>query len=258
MGAPSSVYHAVVCPVLVTDWSLPESVGERMRFFRGTAVPEDKADQVITTVRNQGLARDRGESWKMEYRHPGDLDALFAKPDLSLMHTRPDSVEADPGVCACGEEAGAAYYACQHNRTSENTTPIVMEFEAPDEAVSIDGRDFLYTVFQLGEPGLARAALARAFGDAVLRYADRAWSSKEQSVALCDLACHDSQVIKAHHASRIVLGGRFNTVFRNAFIVRLPVEATSVIRVWSPTECPKLPIPEIMFDSLLVESHRRT
>jgi hypothetical protein len=92
----------------------------------------------------------------MEFRHPGNLDALFNKPDLSLEDTRPDNAEADAGVCACGEEAGAAYYAWQHNRKGENTTPIIMEFEVSDDAVSIDGRDFLYTVLQLGKPELAR------------------------------------------------------------------------------------------------------
>jgi hypothetical protein len=35
------------------------------------------------------------------------------------------------------------YYAWQHNRKGENTTPILIEFEASDDAVSIDGRDFL-------------------------------------------------------------------------------------------------------------------
>lgn len=194
----------------------------------------------------------------MEFRHPGDLDALFAKVNLSLKDTRPDGAQADPGVCACGEETGAAYYAWQHNRKGENTTPIIMEFDVPDDAVSIDGRDFLYTVFQLGEPELARPVLARVFGNCILRYADRAWASKEQSVALCDLARHDPQVIKAHHANAVILGGRYDTVFRNAFIVRLPVGTASIIRVWSPTEPPALPHPEIMFDSLLIESHRRT
>ena len=228
-----------------------------MRLFRGIAVPKDKADQVITTIKNQGLARDRGWTWKMEFRHPGDLDALFAKADLSLKDTRPDGAQSDLGVCACGEETSAAYYAWQHNRTVENTTPIIMEFDMPDDAVSIDGRDFLYTVFQLGQPELAWPVLARVFGNCIQHYAERAWASKEQSIALCDLARHDPQIIKAHHTNAVVLGGRYNTVFRNAFIVRLPVGAASIVRVWSPTERPAFPRPEIMFDSLLVESHRR-
>ena len=214
-----------------------------MRFFRGIAVPEDKADQVVTTIKSQGLARDRGESWKMEFRHPGDLDALFAKPHLSLEDTRPDRAEANPGVCACGEETGAAYYAWQHNRKGENTAPVITEFDVPVDAVSIDGRDFLCAVFQLGDAELARPALAKVFGDGILRYSDRAWAANEQSVALCNLARHDPEVVKARHANAVVLGGRYGVVFRSAFIVRLPVEAASIIRVWSPTERPALPHP---------------
>lgn len=187
----------------------------------------------------------------MEYRHPGSLDALFAKSDLSLKDTRPDGAPADDGICACGEVLGASYYAWQHNRNDENTAPILMEFTVPDDAVRIDGRDFLYTVFQMGDPDRARPVLKRAFGDAVLRYADSAWSSPEQSIPLCDLACHDPEVIEAHHASAVVLGGRYRTVFRSAFIVRLPIAPQSIIRVWSPEEQPALPAPEFMFHDLL-------
>jgi len=227
-----------------------------MRFFRGIAVPEEKVERVVATIESQGLSRDQGEFWRMHFRHPGDLDALFAKPDLALEDTRPNGAEVDSGVCACGEEAGAAYYAWQHNRKGENTTPIIIEFDVPDDAVSIDGRDFLYTVFQLGEPELARPVLEGVFGERILRYADRAWTSKEQSVVLCDLACHDPRVIRAHHANRAVLGGRYDTVFRNAFIVRLPIGASSIIRVQSPTERAALLRPEIMLGNLLVEERR--
>jgi hypothetical protein len=70
-----------------------------------------------------------------------------------------------PGaVCACGEVIETNYYyASQHNREGENTTPTLIEFEASDDAIPIDGRDFLHTVFQLGEPALAPPALVRTF-----------------------------------------------------------------------------------------------
>jgi hypothetical protein len=212
--------------------------------------------EVISTIEGQGLDRDRGEFWKMEYRHPGPLDVLLAKPDLSLRDTRPDGEPAASAICACGEIIGANYYAWRQNLTGESTTPILIEFEASEDAVAIDGRDFLYTVFQLGEPALARPALVRAFGKAVPRYAERAWVSREQSVPLCDLASHDPEVINAHHANSVVIAGRYNTIFCNAFIVRLPVEPSSIVRAWCPTERAALPVPEIRLGCLLVESHR--
>jgi hypothetical protein len=76
------------------------------------------------------------------------------------------------------------------------------------------------------------------------------------SIALCDLARHDPEVIKAHHANTNVLGGRYCTVFRSAFIVKLPPTARSIVRVWSPAGRPALPLPEIMFNSLLIEPYR--
>jgi hypothetical protein len=152
-----------------------------MRFFRGLTVPAANVDQVLSTIRNQGLSL--GNHYSFAYRHPGPLDALFAKPDLSTKDTRPRDQTGDPAVCACGEEIGAAYYAWQHNRSRENDTPIIVEFEADEDTVAIDGRDLLATVFQLGEPELARPALARAFGNAVLIYAERAWGDRQSGYA---------------------------------------------------------------------------
>lgn len=225
-----------------------------MRFFRGLTIRAANVDQVLSTIRNQGLGP--GSQWSFEYRHPGPLDALFAKHNLSTQDTRPRDQSGDPAVCACGEEMGAAYYAWEHNRTRENNTPIIVEFESDEDGVAIDGRDFLATVFQLGEPALARPALARAFGNAVLPYAERAWATENQDIriALVDLARHDPAVVKAHHANAVVLGGRHRTVFRNAFIVKLPPAPKSIVRVLSPTERPVLPVPEITLSSLLIEN----
>lgn len=225
-----------------------------MRFFRGLTVPAADVGQVISTIRSEGLSV--GNQWNFEFRHPGSLDALFAKSDLSTKDTRPHDQAGDPAVCACGEEMGAAYYAWQHNQTRENDTPIIVEFEADEDAIAIDGRDFLATVFQLGEPELARPALAQAFGPAVLPYAERAWATDNQDrrIALFDLARHDPDVVKAHHANTVVLGGRFGTVFRSAFIIKLPPQ--SVIRAWSPLSRPSVPLPEITLSTLLTTSHR--
>jgi len=155
------------------------------------------------------LGPNLGAFWQMEFQHPGDLDALVSKSDLSLEDTRPKNGNIFPGICACGEVAGAAYYAWQHNRKGVNATPILIEFDAPDDLVSIDGRDFLYTAFQMCDPELAgpSPALAKVFGDHILRYARRAWAMKEQSIPLCDLACYDPEVVRAHHANTVVLGG---------------------------------------------------
>ena len=219
-----------------------------MRFFRGLTVPAANVDQVLSTIRNQGLSLGS----------PGPLDVLSAKPDLSTQATRSRDQAGCPAVCACGEEMGAAYYTWHHDHTRENDTPIIVEFEADERTVAVDGRDFLATVFQFGEPALARPALGRAFGKAVLSYAERAWATDNQDarIVLFDLARHDPDVIKAHHANSIVLRGRYHTVFRSAFIVKRPPAPQSIVRASSPAVPPALPVPEITLSSLLIESYR--
>ena len=125
-----------------------------------------------------------------------------------------------------------------------------------ERSIAVDGRDLLFTVFQFGDPSRARPVLERSFGRAVLRYAEKAWSSDDQStrIALCYLAIHDPQVVKAHHANNVVLGGRYRTAFKSAFLVKLPVEASAIIRVWSPITPPDFPPVEVSMMELLARS----
>jgi hypothetical protein len=175
-----------------------------MRFFRGIAVPASAASQVQAIIKSEGLKRHQGERYHLEYRHPGQLEQLFNKVDLTRDDTQPEGEAGAPAICACGEISGASYYAWEHNRKGENTTPILIEFEVPEDSVSIDGRDFMTTVFSLGEPGLAAPVLERVFGRAILKYAEKAWNSADPQhrLALSDLARHDPDVIRAHHANR--------------------------------------------------------
>lgn len=191
----------------------------------------------------------------MEHEHPGDLNVLHEKADLSLEDTRTDSGGV-AAVCACGDELGASYYAFSHNLVRNDDTPILIEFEAERSACAVDGMDFLYTAFQLGDPDRARPVLERVFGKAVLRYADRAWVSDDQEfrIAQCDLAIHDPKVIQAHYANDLVLGGRHGTVFRNAFTITLPVGSESIKRVWAPSEFPALAKPEVSLNDVRLVS----
>lgn len=152
---------------------------------------------------------------------------------------------------------GRFIYAWQHNRTEEHDTPIIIEFEAERDVVAVDGKDFLYTVFQLGDPGRARDVLKRSFGRRMLHYADRAWASNDGDlrIALCDLAIHDPEIVEAHYKSQVIIGGRHGTRFRNAFTVRLPVDCTAVIRAWSPTAQPSFLPTDIMLADVL--QHQR-
>jgi len=105
---------------------------------------------------------------------PNTINELFNKEDLTLEDTRPSTSEA--AVCASGDELGAAYYACKHNFNKQCDTPVMIAFEAALDRVAVDGRDFLYSVFQMGHGGLAKSFLEYAFGEAVIKYAEKAWS----------------------------------------------------------------------------------
>jgi hypothetical protein len=190
---------------------------------------------------------------RVDHHHPGQLDVLFRKVDLSLDDTRPGCTVPQPAICACGEEAGAAYYAWRHNRTTEHDTPVIIEFEADQTTVAVDGKDFLYPVFQMGTSERSQSILVNTFGTRILRYAERAWASDEQEyrIALCDLAIHDPDVVNAHYANILAIGGRYGTIFRNAFTVSLPITRDAVLRVWSPTAPRDIPSPDISLADLL-------
>lgn len=216
-----------------------------MKFFRGIAVPSASASDTIEEIKRHGLESSHG-NWAITFRRAGPIDALLAKRDLSFEDTR-GGKEEKPVICACGEQGGANYYALKHNRTREKNTPIMIEFEAHEDSVAVDGRDFLYTAFQCGDPKRAGPILASAFGTAVIRYAEKAWRQENQDfrIALCDLAVGDPEVIRAHYASDLVLGGRHGTVFRNAFLVNSPIASDAVVNVWSVDNNLRIPLPDV-------------
>jgi hypothetical protein len=203
-----------------------------LRFYRGIAVPESVADATVDVIRRDGLASDAG-FWRMlTYDVKPQLEDLWQSPRLSTEITRPGNKEI-PGICACAQEQDARYYACSHNRSAENTAAILVTFDADPSDVVVDGRDFLYTVVQLGNPPASRGSLERLFGRSLLRYVDRAWSTPEQDVriACVDLAIQDADVIATHAANRLVIGGRHRTRFASAFIVRGPVAKARIVSV---------------------------
>lgn len=223
-----------------------------MRFFRGLAVPEYKSRQVVKKIMTHGLSQ--GKNWSFEYTRIADIERLFVQKNLSIKHTRDSSQPGFPAVCASGNELGAAHYAWHHNRNSQDDTPVIVEFEADPLCVEIDGRDFLCTVFQRGDAAKSRGALVKTFGEAILRYSERAWAqgNGDDPIALCDLARHDQHVINYHHANNILLRGRFRTAFCSAFIVKLPIEPSNIIRTWIPKTPPEFPIKDIKLTDLIM------
>jgi hypothetical protein len=222
-----------------------------MRFYRGIAVPSDSAATTITEIRAHGLeVRDSGFRSAFQDLKP-HLDRFWSLPriissDLELVPRK----ETSPRVCACAHKTGAAFYACKKNINVVDNASIVVTFEADISDVIVDGRDFLFTLFQLGDPDLARPIAERLFGKAVLRYVDRAFAADKhdqgQRIALCHLAVQDDEVILAHAGNSTVIGGRYGTEFCSAFLVRLPVASHRIVAVEQvPMGTVEFPEPEI-------------
>ena len=121
-----------------------------MRFFRGISVPAKVSQQTVDEISTYGLvAHSPKARWKAQHEILTEIHELRSKPDLSTNDTRDEANEID-AIYACGDEDGALYYANSHNKSLENNTPIIIEFEAPPSSVIIDGRDFLYSIFRGG------------------------------------------------------------------------------------------------------------
>jgi hypothetical protein len=225
-----------------------------IRFYRGIAVPIQSVPAVIDKIRTQGLLPGDG-NWRMSAADLKErIEEIWRKPKVTFVDTKP--TEGNPGpswVCACAEEKSAIYYACRHNKSVENDTSIVISFDAEVSDAVVDGRDFLYTAFQLGDATRARAVVERIFGRAILKYADRAWSGVdgEERIALCDLAVQDDAVVRAHAANKVIIAGRFGTRFRSAFLVRTPVPAARISDVRVVEDPYGLPEPEVTLQSLI-------
>jgi hypothetical protein len=228
-----------------------------MRFYRGIAVPAARASSVIADIQTRGLLPGDGR-WRMIFNDlKPKIAELWERPALGTDDTKYEA-EKPSWVCACGDETGAIYYATRHNGTEQNNTPLLITFEADLRNVIIDGRDFLYTVFQFGDPERARSIIKNVYGGKILRYLDRAWATTDQSerIALYDLATQDDAVISAHHRNKVMIGGRFKTQFRTAFMVQTPVRAERIIAVTPLDRYQSLPEPEITLQMVLIERYR--
>ena len=219
---------------------------DQYEFHRGITVPSNAAEAVIANIKQNGLHEDQGERCLTSICHPGNLDALHLKPDLSKSDTRKEA-KSVRAVCACGDAAGAHHYAFERNFSPSrgHDTPIVIVFTADVSTVAVDEKGFFCKLFELGDPDKTAPVFERSYGMAAMRYARKAWSSGDHSyrIAQCDLATNDCEVIKAHHGNSVVLEGSGGELFQSAFKIQLPVPAEAIIDVRIPENPQTHPFP---------------
>jgi len=88
---------------------------------------------------------------------------MITRADVDLV---PDD-QTPSRICACADKTSALFYACKKNVTAVDNTSLLITFDADISDVIVDGRDFLYTAFQLGNSERARATVERLYGSAI-------------------------------------------------------------------------------------------
>ena len=225
-----------------------------MTFYRGITVNPWDEGRVIENILTNGLRVEDSRSWKgLEcVKLQSKVNNLLYKEDLTTKDTRNAVIESDLesdsmkksqaylSICASGCKLGASYYALNHNYSprANLTSPLLISFKAPIEDLQIDGRDFLYSVFQRSSTLKGVEKLEELFGPKVRLYFDLAANTphenQDRKIALCDLAIQDEQVIKDHKKNKTIISGRGGVIFKSAFLVREPIAAQRIVSVDRP------------------------
>jgi hypothetical protein len=228
---------------------------EKIALYRGITVNENIVDQVVNDIKKNGLYYPvKGSQWGgFPWKDLRECSAqLFEKQDLSRNDTQPNSVwvektkkegyrkytECNTGMCFA-DKLGANYYAFTHNVTEVDTIPIVIKVEGIDiNDTAIDGRDFLYTVFNfidrndIEKTKRQKAELSKVYGEQIGLYVDKIMKHhNSDKYAVCDLAITDNNIIEFHLKNNILIKGRYNTNFKSAFLIKTPIDSLSITEI---------------------------
>lgn len=203
--------------------------------YRGINCLDASFQNLILT---NGIKGTESESWEFYFRNMIKPLIDFNVNDYSGSNELfPESTSR--AVCACGDELSASYYACIHNK---GNFPLVVKFKTDVDDIYVDGWDFLYAVFQLWDMKSSidfskiRQQLRNLFGVPILKYFDQCEAEKDHAkrIIYCNYACHDNDVKFAHLNNQTIIKGRYNTLFKSAFIVKAPINKEDILDVFTP------------------------
>ena len=190
------------------------------------------------SIIENGIEGTEGEMYEFYFRNMlKPLNEININDYSDSNELFPESISR--AFCACGDEMSASYYACIHNK---GNYPLVIKFQTSLDNIYIDGRDFLYTVFQLWDMKSTnnfdnvRQSLKNLFGEAILKYFDLCKAEKDHKkrIIYCNYACHDNDVKLAHLSNQKVIKGRYKTHFKSAFIIKAPISKEDILDVYTP------------------------
>jgi hypothetical protein len=202
--------------------------------YRGIALDEQTADADCIVIRRSGQLAAKSW-WKNTMANPTEVRLRMSKLARVPNEIR-DKISQLPQLpltYSCGDFEGAARYALRGSGI-----PFVITFEIALEDVIIDGKDFLYTVFQLWDRhgsshrDRIRENLSSLFGPTMLGWFDLACRESDSGrIGLCDLAVHDLAAIKHHHANRIDIAGRIDRVFHSSFALPATLGPAAILDI---------------------------
>jgi hypothetical protein len=224
--------------------------------YRGIALDPKAADADIAAIRESGQIATKS-FWKHEMANPDEVRSRAAQLALNPRKIREEinRLPQMPLTYACGDEDGASRYAL-----SVHGKPVVIAMEISLEDVIIDGRDFLYPVFQLWDrSGIShrdcvRANLSKLYGPTILEWFDRASQETDTDarIGLCDLAARDRTAIERHLENRMAVAGRHHRIFRSAFAIPATLDPGAILDIREITMTPNKPSLSIdLFNDML-------
>lgn len=211
--------------------------------YRGISVPKIDESQIREDIMNYGLSKVGAEISTISEQLANEMlnkkilnfDDLRHNP-MSITH---------PYTYASADERVGNFYAVRES--TEEKTSLLITFKVNIDDLLIDGRDFLYNIFQKNidnekEYTLRRNILNLIYGPHILQYYDKTIESSDfkHCVSCADLAIQDKEVIAFHSKNEILIEGRFNVPISSIFHVRLPILSTNIISV-APAKSPILP-----------------
>ena len=205
------------------------------------------------TILLNGIIGTEGKMWELYFKNiikPLSKININDYSNANELLTETNS----RAICACGDELSASYYSCIHN---SGNFPLTVKFHTTLDNIYIDGRDFLYTVFQLWDMKSSndfakiRRILSDLFGVRILQYFDycKTENDHQKRIIYCNYACHDNDVKLSHLKNGIMIKGRNNTHFKSAFLVKAPIPKEDIIDVYTPDN-PSI-IPGISLENVI-------
>jgi hypothetical protein len=204
-----------------------------LRLYRGIGLDPDVAEESVRTIKVTGLIGNPERCAWVEPTVGRQIVALHQADPAAVFNALREAPTV--GVAyGCGDFEGAARYAL---RASGH--PYVIEFEVRSTDVVIDGRDFLYAMFQfwdrssISKRDEVRNCISDVFGGIALEYFDLSSKTSDQQARMgfCDQVVFNSNAIDHHYSNRSTISGRYGTVFCSAFQTPAALHKEKVISV---------------------------